>query len=160
MKRASLAILVAVNLALLLALAWMWVTPQGHLRNVQWQPPAPIKPSLGAAAPLPRWNTDYSRFVVTLDRPLFAATRRPPPKPQVQAQPVDSLAEVSIIGVWGAGAQGGVIARVGPQTRRVKVGEPLAGWTLKEVQTQGATLTRGNEARSLQIKRGAAAPSP
>lgn len=154
MRRTPLLVLAAVNLALLLVLAWMWVTPDGRPRNVKWEPPAPVKPALGAATPLQRWNTDYSRFVVTLERPLFNPTRRPPPKPQ--AQPVDTLAQVAIVGIWGSGAQAGVIARDGQQMRRVKVGEPLAGWTLKEVQLQGATFTRGDETRSLQIRRGAA----
>jgi hypothetical protein len=158
MRRAPLLTLVAVNLALLLMLAALWLTPQGRLRNVQWQPPAPVKPALGGAAPLERWSTDYSRFVATLERPLFSETRRPPPK--AQAQPVDTLSTVTIVGIWGTGAQAGVIAREGQQMRRVKVGEPLAGWTLKEVRLQGATFARGDETRSLLIRRGAAPSTP
>ena len=114
MKRAPLLWLGGVNLALLLVLAWLWFTPDGRLRNVRWEPPAPVKPALGSAAPLQRWSTDYSRFVVTLERPLFNETRRPPPKPQ--AQPVDTLSTVTIVGIWGSGAQAGVIAREGQQT--------------------------------------------
>ena len=99
-----------------------------------------------------------SRFVVTLERPLFSPSRRPVPK--APPQPVDTLADVAIVGIWGDGAQGGVIARIGQQQKRVRVGEPLADWTLKEVQTQGATLTRGKETRSLPIRRAAVSTRP
>lgn len=158
MRRGTFAALAALNLALLLALAWLWFTPSGELRNVRWQPPVPIKPALDAGPPLPQWTTDYARFVVTLDRPLFSVTRRPPVKPQ--EQPVDTLAEVTIVGIYGAGAEASVIARVGPQqVRRVKVGEALGGWTLKEVRISEAMLVRGGETRSLPIRRGAPSPN-
>ena len=40
MKRPILAALVALNVALGLGLAAMWITPQGQLRNLQWVRPA------------------------------------------------------------------------------------------------------------------------
>ena len=44
MKQHILRLLASANLLLAFALAALWLTPQGTLRNVHWQPPSPQKP--------------------------------------------------------------------------------------------------------------------
>ena len=87
MKRSALAILVGLNVLLLGAIAWVWVTPSGTLRNMHWQSPEPVKLDLLSMLPaLPGpGQADTSQFLRMLDRPLFSATRRPPPPPPAPA---------------------------------------------------------------------------
>lgn len=51
MKRSALAILVGLNVLLLGAIAWVWVTPSGTLRNMHWQSPEPVKLDLLSMLP-------------------------------------------------------------------------------------------------------------
>ena len=83
MKRYSLHLLLCVNAILALVLLWMWISPDGTLRNVRWQPPEPRKSDVAGLLPvLPAVGTaDTRAFIAMLERPLFSATRRPPPPP-------------------------------------------------------------------------------
>lgn len=150
MSRFGLTILVTVNVALALLLAWLWVTPQGQLRNLRWQAPNSVKPQIGDAPTMPVLGGDIVRYGATLDRPLFAPTRRPPPKPEVA--PADNLADVTVLGVYGAEATGGMIARINGQVRRSRVGETVSGWTLKQIGSASAVFSRGEETRTLEVK--------
>ena len=79
MRRNALALLAVLNLLLLGAIAWLWITPGGELRNMQWQAPSPVKVDLHALLPsLPGpGQSDTSQFLRMLERPLFSVTRRP-----------------------------------------------------------------------------------
>lgn len=76
MKRYSLHLLLFVNAILALVLLWMWISPDGTLRNVRWQPPEPRKSDVAGLLPvLPAVGTaDTRAFIAMLERPLF----RPP----------------------------------------------------------------------------------
>ena len=82
MKQYTIRIVGAVLLLLGAALAWLWFDANGALRNVRWQEPEPHQPDFSSmVAQLPSQEpTDLSRFVATLERPLFSPSRRPPPQ--------------------------------------------------------------------------------
>lgn len=146
--------LLGVNLALAGGLAWLWFTPQGELREVRWTPPAPIKPVL-TGAPIPTWSADLGSFMAALDRPLFAPTRKPPAKPEPPVAVVaDTLNDVRVLGLYSNGTAGGAIVRAEGKVRRVRTGDTLGGWTVKEVRPGELVLARGTEQRSLDVKRG------
>ena len=154
MRRRLIPVLLGVNLALAAGLAWLWFTPQGELRDVRWTPPAPIKPVL-AGSPIPAWSADLGSFMAALDRPLFAATRKPPAKPEPPVAVVaDTLNDVRVLGLYSNGTAGGAIVRAEGKVRRVRTGDTLGGWTIKEVRPGELVLARGDEQRSLDVKRG------
>ena len=155
MRRWALPVLVVVNLALLGWLVSRWLTPAGEWIGVKWTAPAPQRPALEGGLALPQTGVDLSRFVATLEKPLFVATRRPPPPPQAASAPgaADPLTDLRLLGVYGNQQVGGVIFRVDSRVRRLKVGETLNGWTLRSVQANAVELTRGDEVRSIEIKR-------
>ena len=162
MRRFLIPSLLGVNVALVAGLAWLWFTPQGTLREVRWTPPAPIKPVLTDAA-APVWSADLGSFMAALDRPLFAATRKPPAKPEPPVAVVaDTLNEVRVLGLYSNGTDGGAIVRAEGKVRRVRPGDTLGGWTIKEVRPAELVLARGDEQRALDVKRGPdlAADSP
>jgi len=155
MRRWALPLLVIVNLALLGWLASRWVTPAGEWLGVKWPSPAAMRPALDGGNALPQTGVDVGRFVATLERPLFVATRRPPPPPQAAsaAAVTDPLTDLRLLGVYGNQQVGGVIVRVDSRVRRLKVGESLNGWTLRSVRPDAVELARGDEVRSIEIKR-------
>lgn len=155
MRRYLIPALILTNVALAGGLAWRWVTPEGQLRNVSWIPPAPIKPVLTDSV-LPPWSADLGSFMASLDRPLFSATRKPPPKPS-EAPPVvvDTLASVRVLGLYSTGGtSGGALVRSEGKVVRLKQGDTLGGWTVKEVRLHQLVLARGAEQRTLDVKMG------
>lgn len=154
MRRYLLTSLLIANAALAVLLAWLWVTPQGEVRSVRWTPPAPIKPVLTGPSS-PPWSADLGSFMAALDRPLFSATRKPPAKPEAAiAVAADTLNDVRILGLYSNGTAGGAIVRADGKVRRVRPGDSLGGWTIKEVRPAELVLARGEEQRSLDVKRG------
>ena len=154
MRRYLIPLLLVMNFALLAGLAWQWVTPAGEMRSVRWLPPAPIKPVLTDSV-FPSWSADLGSFMAALDRPLFSATRKPPAKPEPAAVVIaDTLGDVRILGLYSNGTTGGAIVRAEGKVRRVRPGDALGGWTVKEVRPLELVLARGAEQRSLDVKRG------
>lgn len=166
MRQFLLPLLLGLDLALAGVLAWQWVTPQGELKSVRWSPPAPIKPDLSDAA-LPSWSADAGNFIASLDRPLFSSTRKPPAPPKAEAESApavvaDTLADVRILGLYASGGTGGgAIVRSEGKVQRIRHGDSLAGWTVKEIRKNVLVMARGGEVRALEIKRGPdVAPEP
>ena len=154
MRRPLFVGLTALCAGLAALLGWLWVTPQGQLKGVSWQPPAVVKPVLDGGASLGGTGVELGRFVATLDRPLFLPTRRPPPPPQAaSAAAVDPFPDVRLLAVYGNAERGGALTAVNGQLRRTKVGDSFSGWTLKSLSPTGAEFARGDEVRSVDIKR-------
>lgn len=154
MRRYLIPFLLVANLALAGILGWLWVTPQGQLRGVRWVPPAPIQPVLTDSI-VPSWNADLGSFMAALDRPLFSSTRKPPAKPEPAAAVVaDTLSDVRVLGLYSSGTAGGAIVRAEGRVRRVRPGDSLGGWTVKEIRPRDLVLARGDEQRTLDVKRG------
>jgi hypothetical protein len=72
-------LLLSVNFVLAALLAWLWIAPDGSLRDVHWHPPVAIRPDLGSlsTAVAQQEDSDLSTFMAILDRPLFSSSRRP-----------------------------------------------------------------------------------
>lgn len=168
MKRHTTALLASLNVLLVCLLAWLWINPQGGLRAVHWQPPAPIRPELGGLSPaaIGREDADVARFMAILDRPVFSPTRRPPPPPKsVAAARPDPLDGIHLYGLFSGSEGGGVIARVEGKTRRVKVSEAIGDWNLKAIRAADVVFSRGAETRVVPLVQakqaaGSAAPRP
>lgn len=161
MIRYARSALVAVNLALIAILAWYWLDASGHLRSMRWLPPSPMQPEWPAfaSASAPTLGQDTSAFLVTLERPLFSPTRKPPPpKPVVaEVQPeVDPLAGMQVVGIYGSGDRGGIIAVIDGKMQRKTVGQRLGPWELRSIAGREITLVQGAETRTVRISRVAA----
>lgn len=157
MRRLVLPMLVVLNLALAGLLAWLWFTPAGALRDLRWQPPQPVPPALADARALPNVDIDVARYVATLERPLFVPTRRPPPPPQaVASAPVaDPLPQIRLLGLYGNDQVGGVIASIDGQVRRLRVGESIGSWSVKEVRRNEVVIARADDVRTIALVRSA-----
>lgn len=153
-RRTELACL-ALVLLLLLQLAWV------ATRALLPPSPTPVEPAASAltvADQLARRAVSPQVSAEMRDRPLFWAGRRaiaaavskPAPPP---AKKVPRLKEVRLLGIFGAGDSGGIIALVKNRQQRIQVGEELSGWTLQEVTAGGATLVNGGETHTLELKR-------
>lgn len=162
MKRHALPMLLFFNGVLAVWLVWLWVTPQGALRNVHWQPPMEQKTDLSSLLPaLPTLKqSDTDRFIVLLERPLFSPTRRPPPPPPpppppVAAAPVDNFSTASLSGVFEGPGGTGIIIQMAGKNHRLQLHQTLDGWTLKSVSGRQVTFGNAGETRVLQLPRAA-----
>ncbi|MDD2713234.1 MAG: hypothetical protein PHU77_09995 [Simplicispira sp.] len=157
MKRHALPLLIALNAALLLVLAALWLHSDGSLRNVRWQAPEPITSDYLQMLPaLPeRSRVDTARFMLWLERPLFSLTRRPPPPPPpTPPAPVDTLADARLLGIVQSDQASAAILFVGGKNRRVRLNETVdGGWVLRAVQGRSATFVNAGQSRTLQLVR-------
>lgn len=157
MKRPGvIPVLLGLDLVLLLALAALWLTPQGRLRGTHWPVPAAVAPQLASADATslpPPGVASASRFLATLERPLFSPTRRPPPAAAASDAPPepDPLADIQLQGLYTAQGGGGIFARVAGKNLRVPVGGKLGGWTVKGIDDREVTLVRGAEVQTLRL---------
>lgn len=162
MRRYILPLLGALNLALLAVLTWLWVTPQGALRDVRWLAPQPVRPALVDAQALPAFNVDLSRYLATLERPLFTPSRRPPRVLETAASvpPPEPFPDIRLVGVYGMQGAGGVIAVVDGRVRRMQLGASIGDWSLKEVRSSEIVLGRGDDVRTIQLRRSTGTEPP
>ena len=159
MKRHTMHALVALNVLLAGILVWLWVAPDGRLRDVTWTSPAAVKPDFSSAprASSGTGQTDMALVMATLDRPLFSPTRRPPP-PVVAASagaepPPDPLRNVSIQGVYSGAGAGGIIAKVDGVSKRILLNEKIGDWTLSSIDERDVKFVRNEESRVMQLFR-------
>lgn len=152
-----LPVLMVANVALAGALALMWFTPGGHVRNAKWVEPEPVKADLTGLLPAlaPVVPVDTSRFLAMLERPMFTTTRRPPlPPPPVQPPPPpDYLASARVTGVVRGAGAGYVIIEMNGKQRRVQQNQSLDGWTLRSLNERDVTFSNGDQTRTLVMPR-------
>jgi hypothetical protein len=155
MKIQPIRLLILLNLVALCGVAALWYDQDGVMRNVQWEAPQPVLPQIGqlnVAFQPASASPDPLAHIAILERPLFAPDRRPPPPPPpaVEAAQVDPLAAVELIGLF-SGENGGVLARVEGQVRRIKLRESIGAWSLKGIAGREATFVQGDEQRTLSL---------
>lgn len=163
MKRYLGVLLVALNAALVLVLAWLWFKPNGELKNSHWQEPRGQKAAIEDLVPAigkPE-AMDQKQFLAMLDRPLFSATRRPPPPPppppvQAPPPPPDYLAGAVLSGVYMTedGKSGGVIIKFQGKDKSLPLQGVLDGWTLSSVAANRVYFTRGGETKEITLQKG------
>ncbi len=149
-----LPLLGVLNLGLLGWLLLLWLTPQGEWVGIRWQPPAALSPTVDSGNPLPVTDINLGRYVATLERPLFVISRRPPPPPPVTTTPpVDPFPNVRLMAIYGNAEVGGIVAAIDGRLRRLKLGDAVNGFALKNLQSGSVQLARGDDVRTIELKR-------
>lgn len=130
-------------------------------------------PVMAAPAGNPLWSVPLSRLSATRERPVFSASRRPPPqavvapivekaKPQAQAavpEPLNLTLVGAVVGETDAIAV--FIDRANNGTVRMRAGDSRGGWQLSSIVGREATLKNGDRTEVLVLlKPGAAAEAP
>jgi general secretion pathway protein N len=130
-----------------------------------------------ASKPAPRgnplWSVPLSVLTVTQERPVFSASRRPPPR-AVAAAPVEEVrvappkpveAPPPLLLVGAVVGEGDAIAilvnRADQKVVRMRQGETVGGWSLTSVQPREVTFKQGDRSEVLALQRpdGTAAPA-
>jgi hypothetical protein len=161
MRLNAIAAVLALNLALAGALAYLWSDEE----RSRWAEPAALPPSLEDVAAAPASEpVDVSRYRETVERPLFVATRRPGPRkdPAAEAEAaIDTLKDVRLLGTYGAGERGGIIVVNGGKVQRLAVGETIGGWKVASGgEGRSAELVRASgERRRLDLALNSVAPA-
>jgi hypothetical protein len=166
MRKSTVRILIFLNVVLACGLAWLWFDPDGKVKNIHWEAPAPrradfasLVPSIGQAR-----EGDVGQFVATLDRPLFSPSRRPPPPVIVTAPPPppppDPLNNTQLLGLFAGAQSGGILARVDGKIRRIRVNERIGDWTIQTVKDRDVVFVRGNETRVVHLDRSRVSATP
>jgi hypothetical protein len=123
--------------------------------------PAPVPERALSANPL--WAIPLTALSGTRDRPIFSASRRPPPpavapaatakapvapKPQEPERP-----KFSLVGTIASGDEGfGIfLDQSTREALRLKIGEDYQGWRLRSVQGREATLEKDQQAVILAL---------
>jgi hypothetical protein len=93
------------------------------------------------------------------ERPLFWSSRRPHVGEQeVVSEPQgagrrDNLDQVKLEGIYSAGESSGIVISIKKERSRIRLNETLFGWTLKELNENGAVFTRSDgKQRVLQLE--------
>ncbi|MBN9429530.1 MAG: hypothetical protein J0H09_23800, partial [Burkholderiales bacterium] len=145
MKASALGLLILVALALVAGIA-----VQVRNGELQWTPPEQVSPdpsSLQPASRRPPPRASIAELGETVERPLFAQTRRPPPPPAPPAPPEpkpepDPLANIVLLGLYDNGeGSGGAIVRAEGKVHRVQVGQEFGGWRLASIDGRTVVLT-------------------
>lgn len=142
----------------------------GAVKPIARPAPAPSNP---APRGNPLWSVPLSALTGTQERPIFSATRRPPPRAvaaapveQVQAppppKPVEAAPPLMLVGaVVGEGdAIAILVNRADQKIIRLRQGESLNGWSLAAVQPREVTLKQGDRSEVLALQRPEAASAP
>src|SRR5205809_1046232 len=127
------------------------------------------RPARDAAKPPPSgnplWSIPLSVLTATQERPIFSASRRPPPRavvappveqvslpaPKVVEPEVPPLALVGVI-VGGSDAIAVFADRTSQKMVRLRRGEVHAGWALSTISRREVTLAKGDRAETLALK--------
>jgi hypothetical protein len=161
MRANAIVAVVAVNVAAAAGLAYLW----SDADRSRWAEPAALPPALEEVAAAPASDAgDVTRFRETIERPLFAANRRPAPKadPATEAQAAaDSLKDIRLLGTYGSGERGGIVIVRNGKVERVAVGDSIGGWKLAGGgQGRSAELVRADgQRRELQLALNNVAPA-
>lgn len=152
-RRFELAVVVLL-LLLLLQLAY------SGLRLLAPPTPEVILPSddsIVVAAVAPRAIPSQEQSRELRARPVLWESRRPlKPVAEVARKAPKGpgrLKGVELLGVFGGGANAGIIARVNGKQQRVMRGESIAGWKLDVVEPDKVRLSNGTRKQELTIER-------
>jgi general secretion pathway protein N len=124
------------------------------------------EPGKPLASGNPLWAVPLSVLIATQARPIFSASRRPPPR-AVAASPADEVSRVvpqkatepehpplALIGavVGESDAIAVFIDRTNQKIVRLRQGEIHAGWALSSVQPREVTLKKADRTQTLALQ--------
>lgn len=156
MKLIPFSVLVGGNGALLLGIAVLW-----SVGSSNWAvPEASLPDHLSLRAPrIERVAAPAEALPQTLQRPLFAQSRRPPPpvaEVAVETPPEpDPLQDVLLLGVFTVGGEKHLMLRAEGKVSRLKQGDSFGPWKVGALSENAAVFQRGSENRKLELKRAA-----
>ena len=136
----------------------------GNLKPLAGQKPDPGKLPVSGN---PLWSVPLSVLTATQERPIFSASRRPPPRavagPQIElvvAPPVAKPAEperpaLALIGavVGDSDAIAVFVDRTNQKIVRLRSGDAHAGWVLSSVLGREVTLKKADQTEVLALQR-------
>jgi general secretion pathway protein N len=127
------------------------------------------RPSRDAGKPLqsgnPLWSVPLSVLTSTRERPIFSASRRPPPRAVVAPDQVSAPAPakaaaperpaLSLIGavVGESDAIAVFLDRTSQKIIRLRQGESHAGWLLSSIQRREVTLKKADQTEVIALQR-------
>jgi general secretion pathway protein N len=131
------------------AAVWPWIAPP--VPAVRASAPPTAKQAPPAVAPLP----PLASYAATIERPLFAPSRRP--APGAAAAP-SSETRFRLLGVVATGAKRRAFLADG--TRRIEAaeGEVVDGWTIKQIGQDRVLLTSPAGETTLKLKAASVEP--
>ena len=153
-------LLIPVSAAVVLAALVAWMGYRAY--NVELSPLPPEESVAGSSAaepgalaqrqPAPVFDdTDF------IERPLFWQTRRPvedeePVAEEAEEKPPAELpAELSVSGVIQDGSDWFVVAALAGKPLRLRAGEKVQGWTVKEISPDNVTFESGAKTASVKL---------
>ncbi len=150
----------ALNLVLAGALVYLWSDDS----RPRWAEPDPLPPAIeDVAVAKAAEPVDVSRYRETVERPLFAPTRKVAPRSGSGGEgqdAVDPFKDIRLLGTYGAGGRGGIVVLRDGKVERVAVGASLGEWKVAGEEGRGVALVRGNgEKRQLGLTLNTVAPS-
>jgi general secretion pathway protein N len=158
----------ALLLAGILALQWHAWSPDGALPDSPPARPTPAgidaRPATSAELSDAPPKEDYASVV---ERPLFLPERRPPPEEPEEAPVATEESDTALDGVdlsavvitpamvsaWVRGPQD-------TKLKRLRLGDPYLGWTVKTIEPGRLVLERQGETNELNLRDYANAPAP
>jgi hypothetical protein len=142
----------------------IWAHPAAPAQvQVVTAPAAPTPVPERALSANPLWAIPLTALSGTRDRPIFSASRRPPPAAVAPAATITAAAapkpreperpKLSLVGTIASGDEGfGIFLDQSTQAAlRLKIGEDYQGWRLRSVQGREATLEKDQQAVTLAL---------
>lgn len=142
----------------------------GNLRPLAGPKPDPVKAPVSGN---PLWSVPLSALTATQERPIFSASRRPPPRAvagpliepaaaPVAPKPADEHPPLALIGaVVGDRDAIAVLQDRGTQAIiRLRAGETHAGWLVSSVLRREVTLQKDDRTEILALQRAESPASP
>jgi type II secretory pathway component PulC len=130
--------------------------------SLELEPPEPDSASLPGAGvdpetvppPRPHPEFDDSDFI---ERPLFLQTRRPPEtgaepdQPAAEETPAELPRELQVTGVVHDGAEWFVVGALSGKSVRLRAGEKVKGWTVKEISPDNVVFESGSKTARVKL---------
>jgi general secretion pathway protein N len=142
----------------------------GNLKPLAGPRREPLKPAVSGN---PLWSIPLSVLTATQERPIFSASRRPPPRavagPRIEpvSAPVLKAVEpehppLALIGavVGDSDAIAVFLDRTNQGIIRLRAGETYAGWVLSAVLRREVTFKKDDLTEVLELKRLETSPGP
>jgi general secretion pathway protein N len=149
----------------------VWVPPAAPEKaKVVTAPPAPAPAPERTLSANPLWAIPLTALSGTRERPLFSASRRPPPALATAPVPAPKVVAVKprererpqldLVGTIASGDEGfGIFLNQSTKVAlRLKVGEDYQGWKLRSVQGREATLEKDQLVFTLELPQNGTAP--